>query len=82
MAADCILDLAFFAGGAPGPFELLLILFVVLLLFGARRLPDLARSLGRSLSEFRKGREEGEKGRTPASTAADDEEEKGAGKPE
>jgi sec-independent protein translocase protein TatA len=46
----------------PGPFELILILVVVLLLFGARRLPDLARSLGRSLSEFRKGREEGLRG--------------------
>jgi sec-independent protein translocase protein TatA len=39
--------------------ELLLILLVVLLLFGARKIPDLARSLGRSLSEFKKGREEG-----------------------
>jgi len=47
------------AWSAPGPWELLLILFVVLLLFGAKRLPDLARSLGRSLSEFKKGREEG-----------------------
>ena len=41
--------------------ELLVILLVVLLLFGARKLPDLARSLGRSSSEFKKGREEGTK---------------------
>lgn len=39
--------------------ELLIVLLVILLLFGARRLPDLARSLGKSLSEFKKGREEG-----------------------
>ena len=39
--------------------ELVIILLVVLLLFGAKRLPDLARSLGRSLSEFKKGRDEG-----------------------
>jgi sec-independent protein translocase protein TatA len=39
--------------------ELLLVLLVVLLLFGARKIPDLARSLGRSLSEFKKGRDEG-----------------------
>lgn len=41
--------------------ELLIILLVILLLFGARKLPDLARSLGRSLNEFKKGREEGSK---------------------
>lgn len=44
---------------SPGFPELLLILLVVLLLFGAKKLPDLARSLGRSMSEFKKGREEG-----------------------
>ena len=59
-AAGCRLELE---KGTPmrnfGMPELLVILFVVLLLFGARKLPDLARSLGRSLSEFKKGREEG-----------------------
>ena len=35
--------------------EILLILFVVLILFGARRLPELARSIGKAVSEFRKG---------------------------
>ena len=40
--------------------EILLILLVVLLLFGAKRLPDLARALGKSLREFKKGREEGD----------------------
>lgn len=43
-----------------GPMELILILVVVLLLFGAKRLPDLARSIGRSIQEFRKGQQEGE----------------------
>jgi sec-independent protein translocase protein TatA len=43
-----------FGGG-----EILLILAVVLLLFGARKLPDLARSLGASAKEFRKGIDEG-----------------------
>lgn len=41
--------------------ELLVILLVIVVLFGARKLPDLARSLGKSISEFKKGREEGEK---------------------
>lgn len=35
--------------------ELLLILVIVLILFGAQRLPDLARSLGSSFKEFKKG---------------------------
>lgn len=35
--------------------ELLIILAVILLLFGARKLPELARSLGASAKEFRKG---------------------------
>lgn len=34
--------------------ELLIILFIVLLLFGARRLPALAGSIGKSIREFRK----------------------------
>ena len=40
--------------------ELIIILIVVLLLFGASRLPQLARSLGASARELRKGLEEGE----------------------
>lgn len=35
--------------------ELLLIMVIVLILFGAQRLPDLARSLGSSVKEFKKG---------------------------
>ena len=38
--------------GAP---ELLIVLAVVLLLFGARRVPDLARSLGEAQREFKHG---------------------------
>lgn len=35
------------------PAEIILILFVVILLFGAKRLPDMARSLGRSMRIFK-----------------------------
>ena len=65
-------------GGAPGLPEILLILFVVLLLFGAKKLPDLARSLGRSLSEFKRGRDEGARGKElePSKDEKTDEEDK------
>jgi sec-independent protein translocase protein TatA len=39
--------------------ELLLILAALLLLFGARKLPEMARSLGRSSKEFKAGLREG-----------------------
>lgn len=44
---------------SPGGLELLTILVVVLLLFGASRLPGLARSVGASTRESEKGVEEG-----------------------
>lgn len=39
--------------------EIILILVVVVLLFGATKLPELARSIGASAKEFRKGLDEG-----------------------
>lgn len=39
----------------------LLILLVIVLLFGSSKIPDLARSLGKSINEFKKGKEEGSK---------------------
>lgn len=46
-----------FLSGIGGP-ELLLIFLVVLLFFGARRLPELARGLGKSIREFKKATQE------------------------
>ena len=37
--------------------EIIVILLVVLLLFGAKRLPDLARALGKSVNEFKKAKD-------------------------
>lgn len=58
---------------AIGPFgttELLLILAVVILLFGAKKLPELAKGIGKSVKEFKK-----------ASNEADDEDEANVKKP-
>jgi len=43
--------------GPVGP-EMLIILLVLVLLFGANKIPKLARSTGQAMGEFKKGREE------------------------
>jgi sec-independent protein translocase protein TatA len=55
--------------------ELMIILVIVLLLFGAQKLPELARGLGKSMSEFKKGQAEDE---PIAKTEKAQEEKKGA----
>jgi sec-independent protein translocase protein TatA len=44
----------------PGGTEWIIIGAVVVLLFGAKKLPELARSLGKSSREFKKGLQDGE----------------------
>ncbi len=41
--------------GGIGAQEILLILLIIILLFGARKIPEIARGLGKSMSEFKKG---------------------------
>lgn len=45
----------------PGPWQILICILIVALLFGAKKIPEIARSLGRAKGEFKKGLEEGEK---------------------
>ena len=44
--------------GVPGGPELLIVLFVLVLLFGANKIPKLARSTGQAMGEFQRGRNE------------------------
>jgi sec-independent protein translocase protein TatA len=57
--------------GALEPWHLVIILFVVLLLFGAKRLPELARSLGSSARELKKSLREDETPEQIDATAAE-----------
>jgi len=41
--------------GSVGPMELIILLSIILLLFGAKRIPELAKGLGTGIREFRKG---------------------------
>lgn len=49
--------LAFNLGGP----EMIIVFLVVLLLFGAKKLPELARGIGKSMGEFKKAREDFER---------------------
>ena len=51
MAMQCAMGLL---GWTPGPWEVVLILVVILLLFGGRKLPELAKGLGKGLRLFKK----------------------------
>ncbi|MBN1493606.1 MAG: twin-arginine translocase TatA/TatE family subunit [Candidatus Omnitrophica bacterium] len=46
--------------GMPGPLELIVILLIVLLVVGPKRLPELMRSIGKSIQSFKKGMKEGD----------------------
>ncbi|MBO5941002.1 MAG: twin-arginine translocase TatA/TatE family subunit [Kiritimatiellae bacterium] len=54
-----------------GPWQILLVLAIILILFGGKKLPELAHSLGKSLGEFKKGKEEGDKVDAKAEVASE-----------
>ena len=61
----------FLAFGIPSGQDLIILLVIVLVLFGAKRLPELARGLGQSVNEFKKAKDEFDKEvAKPSSSAA------------
>ena len=54
----------------PGFWQILIIVAIIALLFGAKKIPELARSIGKAKGEFKKGLVEGEKKPDPAKELA------------
>jgi sec-independent protein translocase protein TatA len=46
--------------GKIGPLEIILILLVVVLMFGRRKIPELMKGIGQGLKEFKKAKDSGE----------------------
>lgn len=59
--------------GTLGPVELGVIFLIAVLLFGANKIPQLARSTGEAMGEFKKGREEVERELEDIRSAAEEE---------
>ncbi|MEE4117232.1 MAG: twin-arginine translocase TatA/TatE family subunit [Marinilabiliaceae bacterium] len=47
--------------GTPGPLEILVIVLIVVLLFGGRKIPELMKGVGQGMKEFKKATKEEDK---------------------
>ncbi|MDH4470250.1 MAG: twin-arginine translocase TatA/TatE family subunit [Verrucomicrobiae bacterium] len=70
ISSSLLFSLPYLAFGIPSGPDLIILLIIVLVLFGAKRLPEIARSLGQSVHEFKKAKQEFEdQASKPTSTA-------------
>lgn len=53
----------------PGLWQILIVVLIIAVLFGAKKIPELARSIGKAKGEFKKGLIEGEKEEAEADKA-------------
>ncbi len=63
------MNFAFVMMGMIGPWQIVLIVLVVLLLFGGRKIPELMRGLGGGVKEFKNAVKEDEKDTTTGTTS-------------
>jgi len=61
----------FISPGNIGPWQVLLIIVLIVFLFGGKKIPEISRALGQSLKEFKKGREESDKADAEADKTKD-----------
>ncbi len=47
--------------GIPGPWQIVLIVFAIILLFGGRKIPEMMKGIGQGLKEFKKATKEDKK---------------------
>jgi sec-independent protein translocase protein TatA len=66
--------------GPLGPTEIILIFLVILLLFGAKKLPELARGLGKGIREFKQATKEPEEDTKPDQIEEGEKRERGESK--
>ena len=55
----------------PGIWQLLIVILIIVVVFGGKKIPELARSLGKAKGEFKKGLAEGEKEDTAKTESAE-----------
>jgi len=55
-----------------GPTELLIILLIVILLFGAKKIPEIGKGLGRGIKDFKSAMKEGEEEENKSAKAKDE----------
>ena len=53
----------------PGLWQILIVVLIIAVLFGAKKIPELARSIGKAKGEFKKGLIEGEREESEAEKA-------------
>ncbi len=61
---------------SPGPTEIIIIVLVIILLFGGRKIPELMRGLGRGMKEFKKAQKDDDSDDEPEVKKGDDKKDK------
>lgn len=70
------MNLLYIINGVIGPWQIILILIIVLLLFGGKKLPELMKGLGQGMKEFKNASKDTDQSKEENNKATDNQEEK------